>query len=581
MAQLDEYIKDAEDNNLGKEVADKAAGETKKQLKKAGKKMSKDIQDMTGITALKKKAKAAAKKGVKKGVKAGLAAAKTGLSALMSTPMGWVVIIAAVVGTMVVVGMIDNKRQEKLIKEVSSELITTEQDGSGITETLTEEGIAVLMGDCPEVKKGSVEAGAVDTNAAMEANARKIYSIFKSYGLNDECIAGILGNMTVEGSIDPTTVEGVYDEPYQIGPKKQGAVDSLDSYTTGTLFGLYASSGISINQSAYQASDGKYYAGIGLVQWTGPAAYQLLSVGSGTGQAWYSMEYQLAYMLSDAHYRPGFFADWKANLSTSVSDGCYHFSAGYEGNTVMAQAERQAAAADWFSKMSSWSVDTAYYDSVLNLSKSMGGAAADTAKGQAAKNCNSSLGAYDNSSIASAAVSYAYATQDEGLGNNGTALYQRVHENIFPGDSYFMSCDRSVACAVRWSGSDDDFPAGPTDTQYDHMIASPKWESVGMAGNLSASDLQPGDIFILDGHVFMYVGTEAVQAVHADKADPASDSVSGSLDERSPGCGTDASSILSRGGEDWSGRGQYEVFRCVQPDHSELYKDAGKSSILD
>lgn len=581
MAQIDQYIKDAQQDDLGSEIANRAGSEATSQAKKAGKAVSKRIQDRLGITAVKNRMKAAAKKGLKGGMKAAFGAAKAGLSAVLSTSFGWVVIAAAVIIGIILITKLDADRQDRLIKEVSSDIIASEQEGSGVTETLTDEGVALLMADCPELKRGSISVEGGDVNATMEVNAKKIYSIFKAYGLNDECIAGILGNMQTEGSIDPTTVEGIYDEPHQIGPKKQAAVDTLDSYTSGTLFGLYASSGISINQNAYKASDGKYYCGIGLVQWTGPAAYQMLSVGEGSGQAWYSMEYQLAYMLSDAHYRPGFFADWKANQSTSVSDGCYHFSAGYEGNTVMAQAERQANSATWYSKMSSWSVDEAYYQSVLNLSKTMGGNAADAAKGKAAERCKTDVGAYDNSSMASAAVSYAYATSDEGNGNNGTDLYQRVHDNIFPGDAYYMSCDRGVACAVRWSGSDDDFPAGSTNVQYDHLQASPKWESLGMAGTLSASDLLPGDVFILDGHVFMYVGTEAVQAVHADKADPSSDSVSASFGERSPGCGADSTSILNRGGEDWIGRGQYEVFRCVQPDQSEVYKNAGMSSLVD
>ncbi|MDQ9831371.1 hypothetical protein RFX70_21560, partial [Acinetobacter baumannii] len=40
----------------------------------------------------------------------------------------------------------------------------------------------------------------------------------------------------------------------------------------------------------------------------------------------------------------------------------------------------------------------------------------------------------DNSSIANAAVSFAYETTDEGRGNNGTELFQRVHDYIWPGE---------------------------------------------------------------------------------------------------------------------------------------------------
>lgn len=586
MAQLDEYIKDAEEHNLGKEVTDKAKEEGKKQAKKQLKKMSKDIQDMTGITKLKKKIKSKAKKGIKAGAKAAFGAAKTGISALMSTPVGWVVLIGGIVIGVIVLSKMDDAAQERLIDAVSSEVVSSEETGMGVTETLTEDGVAVLMNDCPELKTGSVsaegEGGNVNVDAEMEAAAKKVYTVFKAYGFNDECISGILGNVQIEGcGIDSTSVEGIFDERYTFGSRKAAAVADHDGHVQ-SLFAQYASQGLSIYTEGYKGSDGKYYPGVGLPQFTGPATAQLWGVAESMGQDWYSMEFQLAYMLSDAHYRPGFFAKWLGEQSTSAADAAVYFAEFYEGNTTMAIPLRQQYASEWLSRMSSWTVDDAFYQSVLALSKSMGGVAADTVKGEAAKRCKTSTGKYDNSSIASAAVSYAYPTQAESEGNNGTALYQKVHDNVFPGDTLYMSCDRSVGSAIRWSGSDDDFPAGGTAEQYNHMVASDKWDSVGMAGSLSMDDLQPGDIFMLNGqHVFMYVGTETVQKVHGDKADPGSDSVAGSLGERSPGCNNDTTTLMARGGQDWSGRGEYEVFRCVKPDNSERYKNAGKSEILE
>lgn len=582
MANLDDYQREAAKDDLGQKIADKAEGKAKgaaknavkKPIKKAMKNVTNRLMDVTGANAL----KASAKKGAKAVLKTVGAAAKTGLKAfggfLVSNPIGWVIGIILIIGVIWFASSLGDSATDYSQEEITAanSALTTD------TGELTEDGVAVLMDECPET---TVEAGEIDEGATATRNAQQIYSVFKSYGLTDECIAGILGNLSVESGLDPTCIEGIYDEPFQLGPKKQSAVTDLSTYTQDTLFPLYASSGISINQSAYQGTDGKYYCGSGLVQWTGPGAEKLLVVANSTGLQWYAMNFQMAYMVSDAHYREGFFAEWKASPDSSPEEAATTFSHRYEGNTVMAQEERRQKAREWYDQMSSWSVDEALANSVLALASNMGGVADDDSIGQSADKCKTNS-AYDNSSIASAAVSYAYATKDEGNGNNGTELYQRVHDYIFPGDSYYMSCDRGVACAVRWSGSDDEYPSGNTNQQYDYLIASPKWESLGMAGSLTMEDLQPGDVFILDGHTFLYVGSEIIQSVHGESADPSYDSVSASFGERSPGCGADSSQIIARGGVDWiESRGQYEVFRCVQPDHSTTYQNAGSDSVME
>ena len=592
MSHLDEYVEDASQHNLGNDVVREVQKQGQKQAERAVQKTAKagmkrirggvkKIMKKTGLDKVQK----AAKKGIKSGTKAAGKAAARGLGAairfLATNPVGWVISACLAAVLLVWADKRESAKDDAVAIESSSTLIAETQGSPGaVQETLTEDGVAVLMADCPEEKQASSGGGAI--TGSMEANARLLYSVFKGYGLTDECIAGMLGNLQVEGSVDPTTIEGIYNEPHQVGPRKQAAFSDLSSYTTGTVFPMYASSGVSINRGAYQASDGNYYCGIGMVQWTGPGAYQMLSVGQSTGHDWYSMEYQLAYMVSDAHYRPGFFAQWKTEMSSSAEEAAFYFAKNYEGNTTMAMGERKSNASAWLGQMSSWTVDTAYFDSVIGLSQNMGGTGADAALGEANDACDNDVGTYDNSSIASAAVSYAYATQAESMGNNGTALYQKVHDNVYPGDGVYMACDRSVACAVRWSGSDDDYPSGNTDNQYVYLKSSPKWESVGMSGSVSMDQLQPGDVFILNGHTFMYVGSEIIQQVHKDKADPASDSVSGSLGERSPGCGKDSASLIqSNGGQDWSGRGQYEIFRCVNPDNSERYKHAGSSTVLE
>lgn len=578
MSHLDEYLKDAEQNNLGQDLKQEAKKQAKKQIKKPikkiGKRLKNRIMDVLGINRLKKMAKQGAKKVLKAGMRAAGTALKSFLTFLVSNPVGWVVGVILVTGGVALASQLkeqDGKELTSILNESTNE--------SGTIGGLSDDEIAVLMSDCPELVKK--ESGKVDEDATMLKNAQSIYSVFKSYGLSDASIAGILGNMSVEGSIDPTAIEAIYDEPQQMGPKKTKANEDLDAHTQNVVFPAYASNGVNINKDAYKGDDGKYYCGLGLVQWTGPGAYQMLAVGASTGAKWYQLEYQLAYMLSDAHYRPGFFAEWKSKPSDSPTDAALYFAKGYEGNTIMAQSERCTAAEDWYTKMADWEVNDAYYQSVLALSNSMGGVASDNDIGDRADNCGTN-DAYDNASIASAAVSYAYPTQAQGNGNNGTALYQTVHDNIFPGDPHYMSCDRSVACAVRWSGSDDEFPAGPTGTQLSYLLSSPKWKHLGDSASVSMKDLAPGDIFCLDGHIFMYTGTELIQKIHGSAAAETSDSVSGSFEERSPGCGNDTTDIVvNRKGQDWIDRGTYQVFRCIKPDQSSTYKNAGSSSAVD
>lgn len=74
----------------------------------------------------------------------------------------------------------------------------------------------------------------------------------------------------------------------------------------------------------------------------------------------------------------------------------------------------------------------------------------------------------------------------------------------------------------------------------------------------------------------MYVGEEAIQSAYGSEAAPGSDTVEGSLGERSAGCRAETAAILNRGGLDWTpSRGIYYVFRCSNPDNSDTYKSIG------
>ena len=99
---------------------------------------------------------------------------------------------------------------------------------------------------------------------------------------------------------------------------------------------------------------------------------------------------------------------------------------------------------------------------------------------------------------------------------------------------------------------------------------------MGRSWTIDKPDLEPGDIFILNGHTFVFVGESAITAAYMGEATPGSDSVSASLNKRSAACDNSAGGMINgNGGQDWDGRGPYHVFRCVDPDNSDTYSSIG------
>lgn len=405
-----------------------------------------------------------------------------------------------------------------------------------------------------------------DTSAVTTENAKLIYSVFSEAGLADYNIAGILGNWSVESGIDPTSIEGIYDERHSIlGPSKSQAIADLDTYTSHTLFPKYAGR-LSIDRNAYLGGDGLYYCGIGLGQWTGPRAKKLFDIAASLDMNWYNLEAQLVYTLGEDS-RSTFFENWPPEAS--AEEAAYTFADEWEGNTSLKQPERQAAAAEWAVTLLAWEANTEYASSILDAVGNVTLGASNSALINAASSCVEGEYIYaDNSSLAHAAVSYAYPTREEGIGNKGTALYQALHDEIFPGDQYYMSCDRSVAVAVRWSGTDDDFPKGDVFWQLDHLTTSDKWAEITNWGQ-NPDNLSPGDLLIRKdeevSHIVMYVGAGAVMAQHPEAA-PNSVIVSGSYNERSPGVGTWNSDLTT-----------YRVFRNIQKEENPQYTNAAAS----
>lgn len=447
-----------------------------------------------------------------------------------------------------------------------------------------------MVEDCSVSVQNVVDMTEIGDLGALELeHAKQVYSIYKTYGLTDNQIAGMLGNWSVESGVDPTGVEGIYNEKYQIGPRKQQALENHHSYTQ-ELFDMYAESGVGLNHEQYRSKvDKLFYPGLGMPQFT--SGDRIIRPAESLGKNWYEMDFQMAFILAmgtDATTgRKGgsnFFNVFKSETADySPGQAALYFLEFYEGVPSDRNASRRVQSADsWAMQLKNWEIDTAYAQSVMAMASQLGVVATDGAIADAMSRCVKT-GFYDNSSLAAAATSYAYPTTDEGRGNDGTPLFQRVYENVW-GTRYYngapmQSCDVGVSTAVRWSGSDITYPAYSTSSQFSYLAASPKWELVGRGSDLTVADLLPGDVAILNGHTWLYVGNEIIVQIHGAKAKPGSNSVSASYNERSPGAGTDATYYITKnGGNDPFHGKMYYIYRLVNPDNSDKYKDSGSGS---
>lgn len=434
----------------------------------------------------------------------------------------------------------------------------------------------LIATDCNKDVKSARAADSVDASEAQMQNAEVIYSVLATYGLDKNQVAGVLGNFSAESGIDTTSVEGISDERYSVtGPRKSAALSDLDAYTRGPLsrqYGGFTGSGGPVkNPGGYTAKDGKMYPGIGLAQWTAGNAKALMDVARANNMEWHTADFQIAYMIAKGDSPTGykdFWARYKSDTAGASPRECgRYFSQHFEGNTQNAMEKRLGLAESWAGKLPSMNVDTAKARSLLDLATNMGLKATDAGTHKALTKCKSSQ-KYDNSSAALAASSYAWDTADQAKGNDGTALYRRVHDNIWGNGLIYQSCDFGVATAIRWSGTDETYPSSDCPTQLSYLQTSSKWKKVGYLTKISPSELQPGDVCIHKSHTMIYIGKEAMIKYHPNNTGL---SVSASYCERSPG----ADSSVEGYQQNADPRGDYIVFRCVKPDKGSKYKDAG------
>ncbi|CKJ28622.1 Tn5252 Orf28 [Streptococcus pneumoniae] len=171
------------------------------------------------------------------------------------------------------------------------------------------------------------------------ARAKAIYEYLKSQGATNQAIAAILGNWSVESSINPKRAEGDYLSP------PVGATDS-----SWDDEGWLSLNGPAIYNGRYPNILRR---GLGLGQWTDTADGSrrhtlLLKYAKRQNQKWYDLDLQLDFILhGDNPYYTNWLKDFFKN-SGSPASLAQLFLTYWEGNSGDKLLERQTRATEWY-----------------------------------------------------------------------------------------------------------------------------------------------------------------------------------------------------------------------------------------
>lgn len=171
------------------------------------------------------------------------------------------------------------------------------------------------------------------------AKAKAIYEYLKAKGASPQAIAAILGNWSVESSINPKRAEGDYLSP-PVGAS-DGSWDDENWLAMG---------GPAIYGGGYPNI---FHRGLGLGQWTDTADGSvrhtaLVNYAHSHNKKWYEFDLQLNFMLhGDNPYYTNWLKDFFGNTGSPASLAQL-FLTYWEGNSGDKLLERQTRATEWY-----------------------------------------------------------------------------------------------------------------------------------------------------------------------------------------------------------------------------------------
>lgn len=233
-----------------------------------------------------------------------------------------------------------SNKMDSLLSALMGQSSETTEDGT----TSTDAGNTTETGSTTATPTSNVSfTGNVPTYTTTESSSR-IYQFLRSKGYTPIGASGIMGCWQNESANRADRLEGDYLGSFPGFEKAMASNASLNDYTENVLFPAYARSNISINKGAYKGSDGNYYPGIGLAQWTGPRGYELLQHAKSIGGDWRDLDTQLLFYSKEADNRG---LKEKLNAATSPADAARVALDNYEmysGWSNTATGKKQLAA---------------------------------------------------------------------------------------------------------------------------------------------------------------------------------------------------------------------------------------------
>lgn len=197
----------------------------------------------------------------------------------------------------------------------------------------------------------SLTSSVGDVSQMQKDNAEKIYSVMHEIGYDDNFIAGVLGNFQIESGIDPTSIETIYTEPYQIGPRKKHAIEvGFDVMRIDASYG-----------STYPAIK---TVGRGLGQWTNERGDMLIMYAKKLQKDWFDAGVQLAFMIGSDTRKE--YMKSRINSKMSVEEATSDFLVQWEGNPGDKVGQRTAQAKFWRAQIKDFQVQKEYADSIIN-----------------------------------------------------------------------------------------------------------------------------------------------------------------------------------------------------------------------
>ena len=175
--------------------------------------------------------------------------------------------------------------------------------------------------------------GTTGDESSEDGKVELITKICKQYcpQANAYGIAGMLGNFAHESGIDPTNFEAkAYWDGTTSGPSWQEKPTVENVFGSWSAFlGLY---GISLNEGAYLAS-GEHWMGLGLGQWTGQRAKDLVDWCNASGLEWWTCKGQMEFAFNGDGGNIGILKACLTN-SENVGEGVQNFYQYWERASV-------------------------------------------------------------------------------------------------------------------------------------------------------------------------------------------------------------------------------------------------------